>query len=201
MYWTPCGLASCPLSGIGFRWRALRSAITAPAMLSFAAMAASILLFVLTSICAKIGPAFVASQSGTNCCGPFVNFPLLKSGFKTASFPLLNQNAFWSVGPPQSSATTGFVLPLSPATMRKLVLEAGPIRDVHSVRVRETPQGLVVNFHCRADPSLSVEAVHHAVDELERRLRNERDDIHRVIGHAEPSRAPDAVKESAQSSR
>jgi len=81
------------------------------------------------------------------------------------------------------------------ATMRKLVLAAGPIRDVHSVRVRETPQGLVVNFHCRADPGLSVEAVHHAVDELERRLRNERDDIHRVIGHAEPSRAPDAVKE------
>jgi divalent metal cation (Fe/Co/Zn/Cd) transporter len=87
------------------------------------------------------------------------------------------------------------------ALMRKLVQADAPIRDVHSVRVRETPQGLVVNFHCRADPSLSVEAVHHAVDDLERRLRNERDDIHRVIGHAEPSRATDAVKESAQSPR
>ena len=83
--------------------------MTAPAMLSFAAIAASILLFVFTSICEKIGAALVASQSGTNCCGPFVSFPLLKSGFSTASFPLLNQNAFWSVGPPQSSATTGFV--------------------------------------------------------------------------------------------
>jgi cation diffusion facilitator family transporter len=87
------------------------------------------------------------------------------------------------------------------ALMRKLVQAAGPIRDVHSVRVRETPQGLVVNFHCRADPNLSVEAVHHAVDDLERRLRNERDDIHRVIGHAEPSRAVDTAKESAQSPR
>jgi cation diffusion facilitator family transporter len=87
------------------------------------------------------------------------------------------------------------------ALMRKLVPADGPIRDVHSVRVRETPQGLVVNFHCRADPGLSVEAVHHAVDELERRLRKERDDIHRVIGHAEPSRATDAAKESAQSPR
>jgi cation diffusion facilitator family transporter len=83
------------------------------------------------------------------------------------------------------------------ATMRKLVPADGSIRDVHSVRVRETPQGLVVNFHCRADPSLSVEAVHHAVDELERRLRNERGGIHRVIGHAEPSREANAVKESA----
>jgi cation diffusion facilitator family transporter len=82
------------------------------------------------------------------------------------------------------------------ATMRKLVPADGSIRDVHSVRVRETSQGLVVNFHCRADPSLSVEAVHHAVDELERRLRNERDGIHRVIGHAEPSREANAVKES-----
>jgi divalent metal cation (Fe/Co/Zn/Cd) transporter len=87
------------------------------------------------------------------------------------------------------------------AAMRTLVPTDGPIRDVHSVRVRETPQGLVVNFHCRADPSLSVEAVHHAVDELERRLRKERGDIHRVIGHAEPSRAANAAKETAQSLR
>ncbi len=63
-------------------------------MLSFAAMAPSILLFVFSSICSKIGCAFVASQSGTNCCGPFVSLPFLKSGFRTASLPLLNQNAF-----------------------------------------------------------------------------------------------------------
>jgi divalent metal cation (Fe/Co/Zn/Cd) transporter len=54
------------------------------------------------------------------------------------------------------------------------------------VRVRKTPRGLVVNFHCRADPALSVEAVHAAVDALERRLRQARREIHRVIGHAEP---------------
>ena len=82
------------------------------------------------------------------------------------------------------------------ARMRQLVEPDGSIRDVHSVRVRETPQGLVVNFHCRADPALSIEAVHRAVDELERRLRQERDDVHRVIGHAEPARA--GVKETAQ---
>ncbi len=108
MYWTPCAVASCPLSGIGPSFLAFSVAITAPAMLSFAAMAASILLFVLTSICEKIGAAFVASQPGTNCCGPLVSVPFENSGLRTASFPLLNQNAFWSVCPPQSSATTGF---------------------------------------------------------------------------------------------
>jgi divalent metal cation (Fe/Co/Zn/Cd) transporter len=82
--------------------------------------------------------------------------------------------------------------------MRRLVAPNGPIRDVHSVRVRETPAGLVVNFHCRADPLLSIDAVHQAVDDLERRLRDERGDIHRVIGHAEPARG---ASERAQSPR
>src|ERR1700722_1047384 len=106
----PCAVASWPLIGTGCRCLAFRSAITAPAMLSFAARTASILLFVFTSIWVKIVAAFVASQSGTNCCGPLVSAPLLKSGLNTASLPLLNQNAFWSVWPPQSSATTGFEL-------------------------------------------------------------------------------------------
>ena len=49
-------------------------------------------------------------QSGTNCCGPFLILPPEKSGFRTASLPLLNQNAFWSVWPPQSSATVLLLL-------------------------------------------------------------------------------------------
>jgi len=63
----------------------------------------------------------------------------------------------------------------------------GPLREVHNVRVRETADGLVVNFHCRAAPSLSVDAVHEAVDRLERNLRAQRPGVHRVIGHAEPA--------------
>lgn len=73
------------------------------------------------------------------------------------------------------------------ATMRELAKDGGSIRDVHAVRVRETPKGLVVNFHCRAEPSLPVEKVHLAVDALERRLKERRPEIHRVIGHAEPT--------------
>jgi divalent metal cation (Fe/Co/Zn/Cd) transporter len=72
------------------------------------------------------------------------------------------------------------------ATLRELAGD-GPVRDVHDVRVRETPRGLVVNFHCRADPALPVEQVHVAVDALERRLMEKRRDIKRVIGHAEPA--------------
>jgi len=62
------------------------------------------------------------------------------------------------------------------------------IRDVHNVRVRETDEGEIVNFHCRVDPSLTVQAVHEKVDALERALRERAPSIKRVIGHAEPMR-------------
>jgi cation diffusion facilitator family transporter len=62
----------------------------------------------------------------------------------------------------------------------------GIISDVHQVRVRETPTGLVVNYHCHASEFLSVEAVHHAVDQLDHRLRSSVHDVSRVVGHAEP---------------
>jgi cation diffusion facilitator family transporter len=73
------------------------------------------------------------------------------------------------------------------ATLGGLVREGDVVSDVHDVRVRETPDGLVVNFHCRADSNLSVEVVHRAVDDLERRLCEARGDVHRAIGHAEPA--------------
>jgi divalent metal cation (Fe/Co/Zn/Cd) transporter len=64
--------------------------------------------------------------------------------------------------------------------------EGGMIRDIHSVRVRETDEGEIVNFHCYVDPALTVQAVHEKVDELERALRRRSPLIKRVIGHAEP---------------
>jgi divalent metal cation (Fe/Co/Zn/Cd) transporter len=73
--------------------------------------------------------------------------------------------------------------------MRNWTSASGKIRDVHDVRARETPQGLIVNFHCRADPSLTVQAVHAAVDEIEHRLCESRPDVFRAIGHAEPAAA------------
>lgn len=66
--------------------------------------------------------------------------------------------------------------------------EGGMIRDVHDVRVRETDEGEIVNFHCNLDPALTVQAVHEKVDELEQALRRRSSSIKRVIGHAEPRR-------------
>jgi len=60
--------------------------------------------------------------------------------------------------------------------------------EVHNVRVRETADGDIVNFHCRVDPALSVSAVHDLVDGVERGLRRRFPAIKRVIGHAEPRR-------------
>jgi len=65
----------------------------------------------------------------------------------------------------------------------------GAIHDIHSVRVRDTDAGEIVNFHCRAAPSMSVIEVHENVDEIERALRRAFPTVKRVISHAEP---PDA---------
>jgi cation diffusion facilitator family transporter len=62
----------------------------------------------------------------------------------------------------------------------------GAIHDIHNVRVRDTDAGEIVNFHCRAAPSMSVIKVHENVDTLERALRRAYPSVKRVISHAEP---------------
>ena len=69
-----------------------------------------------------------------------------------------------------------------------LTADIAGLGEVHDVRVRETPYGEIVNFHCRVDPALSVSVVHDLVDAAERRLRRRFPSISRVIGHAEPRR-------------
>jgi cation diffusion facilitator family transporter len=65
----------------------------------------------------------------------------------------------------------------------------GEIHDIHNVRVRDTEGGEIVNFHCRAAPSMSVIRVHEQVDAIERALRRAFPSVKRVISHAEPPRA------------
>ena len=72
--------------------------------------------------------------------------------------------------------------------LTELAADGRTIRGVHDVRVRETDDGEIVNFHCDVDPGLSVQAVHEKVDALERALRARSPSIKRVIGHAEPMR-------------
>jgi cation diffusion facilitator family transporter len=73
-------------------------------------------------------------------------------------------------------------------TLAELAADGRTVRDVHDVRVRETEEGEIVNFHCRVDPSLSVQEAHEKVDALERALKQRSPSIKRVIGHAEPMR-------------
>jgi len=60
------------------------------------------------------------------------------------------------------------------------------VGQIHDVRVRDTAEGEIVNFHCGVDPLLTVQDVHERVDDVERALRRQFPTIKRVIGHAEP---------------
>ena len=69
----------------------------------------------------------------------------------------------------------------------RLADEERAVSEIHNVRVRDTMAGLVVNYHCRVDPTRSVAQVHNDVDRIDRRLQTELSGIARVIGHAEPA--------------
>jgi divalent metal cation (Fe/Co/Zn/Cd) transporter len=84
--------------------------------------------------------------------------------------------------PPERIAAIGNAL-------ADLLNQVDLIDDVHDVRVRETDDGEIVNFHCHLDPAVSIHVVHEKVDELERALRQRFPSVKRVIGHAEPATA------------
>jgi len=73
------------------------------------------------------------------------------------------------------------------AALIEIAASAGLVGEVHDVRVRETADGEIVNFHCRVDPAITVQMAHEKVDEVERALRGRFPLIKRVIGHAEPA--------------
>ena len=95
--------------------------------------------------------------------------------------PLQPQYAAGREAPPERVNAVAIAL-------SELAAEGRSIRDVHDVRVRETDEGEIVNFHCRVDPQMSVQSVHENVDALERGLKQQSPAIKRVIGHAEPMR-------------
>lgn len=72
--------------------------------------------------------------------------------------------------------------------LRRAASETGRVEDVHRVRVRRSADGLVVKYHCRIEPDLTVAEVHALVDGIERAVRAGRPDLLRVTGHAEPAR-------------
>jgi cation diffusion facilitator family transporter len=78
------------------------------------------------------------------------------------------------------------------ASLAAAATEQGRVRDIHDVRVRETPGGVFVLFHCRVDAETPVEAVHEAVDSVERSVKAAFPEARRVVGHAEPAGAEGA---------
>jgi cation diffusion facilitator family transporter len=83
-------------------------------------------------------------------------------------------------GPAETDAIRG--------ELTRLAAEDGALHDIHNVRVRDSAAGAFVNFHCRADPSMTVTEVHRRIDEIERALRRSFPAVKRVISHAEPQR-------------
>lgn len=95
------------------------------------------------------------------------------------------------IEPLETRELTGHDAPLSViesivADLERAASAGAIVREIHNVRARQTVAGLVVNYHCRVDPSLPVVSVHDAVDDIDRRVKQGRNDICRVVGHAEP---------------
>jgi cation diffusion facilitator family transporter len=82
-------------------------------------------------------------------------------------------------------ADAGHVATVATA-LAELAAAGGVLRNVHDVRVRDTADGEIVNFHCDVDPASRVADVHELVDGVEDGLRRRFPAIKRVIGHAEP---------------
>jgi cation diffusion facilitator family transporter len=72
------------------------------------------------------------------------------------------------------------------AALVAIVADIAFVSQIHDVRVRDTADGEIVNFHCRIDAAMTVDDVHDKVDSVERELRRKFPGIKRVIGHAEP---------------
>jgi divalent metal cation (Fe/Co/Zn/Cd) transporter len=89
--------------------------------------------------------------------------------------------------PHGTDADSGRVMEIA-QELARLAARHGAIHDIHNVRVRNTEAGEIVNFHCRATPSMTVIDVHNNVDEIERALRRAYPTVKRVISHAEPER-------------
>ncbi len=85
-------------------------------------------------------------------------------------------------------------------SLSRAATQTGKIGTIHNVRVRQTPVGLVVHFHCLGPPDTDVAAIHAAVDEIEQKVKHEMTGITRLVGHAEPAGAEHGASASRSAS-
>ncbi len=81
------------------------------------------------------------------------------------------------------------ILSLISKNIERFLVESVLLTSLHKIRARQTPEGIIVTFHCLVDPQKTVTEVHEAVDALERRIRLEHLNIWRIVAHAEPINA------------
>lgn len=72
------------------------------------------------------------------------------------------------------------------SALARVAANIRPPANVQDVRVRQTAGGFIVNFRCRLSADVSVQNAHDALDEIERRTREEFPQILRIVGRAEP---------------
>lgn len=75
------------------------------------------------------------------------------------------------------------------SALKRRAAETESVREIHDVRVRNTESGLIVNYHCKVDATISVADMHDFVDRVDRALRQDIPEIVRVVGHAEPAKS------------
>jgi cation diffusion facilitator family transporter len=73
------------------------------------------------------------------------------------------------------------------AMLTRQAAATGDVSDIHDVRVRETPCGLIVNYHCRVGPDLTVLETHNRVNAIDHMMLTEYANIARIVGHADPA--------------
>lgn len=72
------------------------------------------------------------------------------------------------------------------ALLTELAATDGRLKNIHDVRARRTPLGLLVIIHCQAGRSANVQSVHDALHDLELAFQSRLPEVKRLIGHAEP---------------
>ncbi len=66
-------------------------------------------------------------------------------------------------------------------TIEALAEETPDLIDAHDIRVRKTPRGLYLSFHCHVAPELTVEIAHDAASHLEQKVRAKVEGVRRII--------------------
>jgi divalent metal cation (Fe/Co/Zn/Cd) transporter len=73
------------------------------------------------------------------------------------------------------------------ATIRIVALYFPKIRGIHGITVKTIGGKILVSYHIELEPKISIMAAHEVADGLEKRLKEELENISTVVSHLEPA--------------